>query len=275
MLYTAEEVKNFSTHRFAFLECKQEGNILYLKLNRSDKKNAMNPTLMNEIAFALAYAHHTPEVWVIVLAAYGDVFCAGADLKAFAGQSQEPTLSTIPEPGTEVLIGDLFTKVHKPCIARVHAPVFAGGFLLICGCTFVVATENTHFSLPEVKRGLYPMQVMASLLQILPPRTVLDLCIRGRKIDAQEAQSMGLVTHLCASEAEMDSTIQQLVQEICENSPTAIRMGLEAYDALREQSQPAAHAYLKGMLNKLIATQDAQEGLAAFMQKRKPQWTGK
>lgn len=275
MIYSLEQIQNFSTQTFAFLQISEKDHVLTLTLNRPEKKNALNPTLMRELAYALAYAHYTPGVWAVELAANGDVFCAGADLKAFAGQAQEETVSTIPNVEGEILIGDLFAKLHKPCVARVHAAVYAGGFLLICGCTHVVALETATFSLPEVKRGLYPMQVMASLLQILPPRKVLDLCIRGKTMVAFEAYALGLVTDLAVDSQALAAQTQSLLTEICENSPTAIRMGLEAYDALRQKSQPAAHAYLKGMLNDLIKTEDAQEGLAAFMQKRKPIWTGK
>lgn len=274
MNYTAEQVADFSAQTFAYLQVYAQDHVLKIRLNRPDKRNAMNPKMMDEISFALAYAHFTPDIWLIVLEAEGKIFSAGADLKAFAGDAQPETESTIPAPAGEVLLGELFVQVHKPCIAKVHAPVYAGGHLLIGGCTYVLASDNAMFGLPEVKRGLFPMQVMATLMQTLPPRRVLDWCIRGATISASEAAQIGLVTQVVRPE-ELDDTTDQLIATLKQNSPTAIRMGLKAYDELRSMDLSKAHGYLKGMLDEVIATEDAQEGLQAFKDKREPQWTGK
>src|SRR5580658_1163241 len=134
MLYTTEQLNEFKHHTFAHLLVQEQDHLLTLTLNRPEKKNALNPVLFKELAYALNYAHYSRDVWAVVIAAKGDVFCAGADLKAFAGQS-EGTTSTVPDPAGEIIIGDVFNELYKPCIAKVHAPVFAGGFLIICGCT--------------------------------------------------------------------------------------------------------------------------------------------
>jgi enoyl-CoA hydratase/carnithine racemase len=209
----------------------------------------------------------------VVIDANGDVFSAGADLKAFAGMSQEEHSSTIPEPKGEVLIAELFTQVHKPCIAKVHAPVLAGAFLIVCGCTHVVAADTATFSLPEVKRGIWPMQVMQSLIDILPARTALDLCMRGTKLNCAEAHELGLVTSITAAN-KLDATVNSLLEEIKANSPSAIRHGLKAYDELRSIADDQKQAYLKKMLFAVLGTADAAEGINAFKEKRSPNWTG-
>ncbi len=272
--YDAGVLNGFSQKRFGYLKLVHSDKTLYINLNRPEKKNAMNPGMMNELAYAMAYAHHNPDVWAVVLRAEGDVFCAGADLKAFAGAGGDGVVSDIPDPGKEILLGELFLTVHKPCIARVHGPVYAGGFLLICGCHYVVAAEGASFSLPEVKRGLFPMQVMASLLQILPPRKTLDLCLRGKALTAAEALEIGLATHVCPAD-KLDQTVENLIAELYESSPNAVRMGLKAFDGLRSVPAAEAHAYLKSMLGQTIASEDFKEGLAAFTEKRKPVWKGR
>jgi enoyl-CoA hydratase/carnithine racemase len=163
--------------------------------------------------------------------------------------------------------------LHKPCIAKVHAPVYAGGFLIVCGCTHVVASSNATFSLPEVKRGLYPFQVMQSLLQIMPPRTVLDLCIRAKTLTATDAEKIGLVSKV-VEQNKLDEEVQSLVDEIFQFSPSAISLGLEAFDNLKNIPVADAHQYLKQMLGECIQTEDAAEGMAAFIEKRKPVWKG-
>jgi enoyl-CoA hydratase/carnithine racemase len=272
MLYTKEEALKFKEHTFAHLLWEEKEHLLTLTLNRPEKKNALSPILFKELAYALNYAHYSREVWAVVIAAKGDVFCAGADLKAFAGQA-DATVSSVPDPPTEVVIGDVFNELYKPCIAKVHAPVFAGGFLIICGCTHVVASHNATFSLPEVKRGLYPFQVMYSMLQIMPPRQVLDFCMRAKTATAEDAERMGLVSKVTSLD-HLDIEVQALVDDIFQYSPSAIRLGLQAYDDLKKLSGADAHKHMKKMLSDALQTEDAAEDLQAFMEKRKPVWKG-
>lgn len=271
--YSAEQTESWRVQTFAHLLVEEREHVLFLTLNRPEKKNALNATLLNELAYMLSFAHHSAQVWAVVLAAKGDVFCAGADLKAFAGTSDE-SASSIPPPNDAIIIGNLFAGLHKPCIARLHTPVYAGGLLLVCGCTHVIASPNVFFDLPEVKRGLFPMQVMQSLLQIMSARHVLDWCICARRLDAQQALSNGLVTQLVENPEQLDPAINTLLAEICQNSPSAIRLGLQAFDELKSIAPADAHAYLSNMLFQTLQTQDAAEGISAFQQKRKPVWTG-
>ncbi len=270
MYYSKEQTATLATQTFAYLKITDEDNVFRIRLNRPHKKNALSPVLVNELAFALNYAKQHDHVRVVILEAEGTVFCSGADLKAFMGVT-EPNDSTIPPLSEQVLIGELFNTLYKPCIAKVEGPAYAGAFLLLCGCTHVFAVEGVSFGLPEVKRGLWPMQVMAGLLRVLPARKVLDWCMRGYKMDAQEAYDTGFVSHL-SSAASIEEDIQKLVAEICSNSPAAIRLGLEAFHHIQGESTKEQHAYLQEMLFKCLQTDDAQEGIMAFREKRKPVW---
>jgi len=226
--------------------------------------------MMNEIAYVMHYAHHTSDIWIIVVQAKGNVFCAGADLKAMAGIIEEND-STIPQPTENVLVGELFNKVFKPTIAKVTGDVYAGGFFFLAGCNIVVAQDDVKFGLPEVKRGLYPFQVMAALLKVMPARKVIDWCIRGYNLPVEEAERFGLVTQVSTKES-IDDDVTTIVNELKQNSPSAIRMGLESYDHI--QPSAAEHKYLFDMLQKTIGSKDGMEGLKAFREKRKPEWTG-
>ncbi len=269
-LYTKEQIQNLHEQNFAFLEIEENDKVLTITLNREKKRNALHPQMMNEIAYALHYAHFTSAVWTIVLKAKGKVFCAGADLKAFAGIIEEND-STIPQPDGEVLMAEMFNKVHKPVIAQVTGDVYAGGFFFLAGSTYVVALDTVKFGLPEVKRGLYPMQVMAALLKVMPARKVIDWCIRGYNLPVQKAYEYGLATHVASSD-NIDSVVTEIIEELKQNSPTAIRLGLAAYDKITQQA--SEHEYLLEMLKKCIASKDGQEGLTAFREKRKANWIG-
>jgi len=273
MFYTADQVATMATHQFAQLLWREDNHTLWLTMNRPEAKNALSPTLLRELAFAFRYAHYNPEVWSVVLAAAGDVWCAGMDLKALRN-GELPNSSTIPPPEQDIVIAEMVRKMHKPLIAQVAAPVYAGGFLLLCPATYVVAAPEAKFGLPEVKRGLFPFQVMAALMEFAPTRQVIDWCIQGKVLGVAEAKALGLVTHL----AEDEQGIYQLAQQLCEglhqNSPSAIRMGLQALDEMRAVDAAAKQAYLKGLFDSIQQTADAQEGMAAFIEKRPPVWRG-
>jgi len=268
--FDTELIKDALNQQYAFVKVKVEDHVMTLTLDRAEKKNAIHPQMVQEIAFAMQFAKQNKTIRAIVIDAVGDVFCAGADLKAFMGMVGEFE-SSIPKAKGEVLIGELFNKVHKPIITKVEGKVLAGGFFFLAGANYVVCNEDVKLGLPEVKRGLFPFQVMAALLEIMPKRSVIDWCIRGYDLDVKEAKNFGLITHITTPE-NIDNTIHNLVNEIKTNSPTAIRLGLEALDAINEQA--SKHKYLMQMLQKTVSSKDGQEGLLAFREKRQPVWTG-
>lgn len=268
--FSNSDINQFHQQTFAFLLVEEKDHVLTITLNREKRRNALHPQMVNELAYACQYAHSNKDIWMMLIQAKGRVFCAGADLKAMAGII-EPHNSTVPQAKGDILIGDLFNKIFKPTIAKITGDVYAGGFFFLAGANIVIAQNDVKFGLPEVKRGLYPFQVMAALLQVMPARKVLDWCIRGYNLPVNEAERYGLVTAVVSAD-EMDQAIQNVIDELKQNSPTAIRNGLIAYEHL--QSKTEAHQYLLAMLMKTIQTKDGQEGLKAFREKRKPVWTG-
>lgn len=270
MFYTPDQTQGFKEHSFAFIKVNEEEHVLYITLNNPARKNALGPQLLNELAFSFAYAQNNPDVWIVVLQSEGNVFCAGADLKAFAGNELDAQ-SSVPKPQRDIVIGEIFTQLHKPSIAKVEGDVYAGGFLLLCGVRFVLANEGLKFGLPEVKRGLYPFQVMAALMEVMPARKVLDWCVRGYNLPVAEAQQLGLVTKLVNAET-MNNELQALITELKENSPTAMQMGIAAYEQIKKSASPEEHLKMKQMLGELLQTENAIEGLTAFREKRKPNW---
>ena len=269
-LYTKEQTNSIHQQVFAFIKIEEADHVLKITLDRANKKNALHPQMVNEIAYAMHYAHFEKKIWLIVFEAEGNVFCAGADLKAMMGMIEENN-SSIPSPQQAVLIAELFSKVFKPTIAKVTGDVYAGGFFFLAGCNIVVAKDDIKFGLPEVKRGLYPFQVMAALFKVMPTRKVIDWCIRGYNLPVKEAEQFGLVSQVVAAD-KIDATVNAIIDELKNNSPTAIRFGLEAYDHI--QSSATDQKYLFEMLQKTIQSKDGQEGLTAFREKRKAVWKG-
>lgn len=272
--YTEEDIKAFDNVRFLYIKTARAGHLFTITLARPEKRNAFTPTMAEEITFALAYAHYEAEIRCVVLKAEGPVFCAGADLNAFHDPSANAVNELLPRIHEEARMGDVFNELLKPCIAQIEGPVLAGGFLMICGCTFVYCVPEATFSLPEVKRGIWPMQVMASLAPIIPERKILEMSITGKVYSSKEALEMGLITHLTEKE-KIAEDVNALATQICNNAPLAIQSGMRSLQELKNIPQNEQHIFLKEQLNKLLQTEDAKEGALAFKEKREPIWQGK
>jgi enoyl-CoA hydratase/carnithine racemase len=272
--YTEEDTKAFDNVRFLHIKTAKAGHLFTITLSRPEKRNAFTPTMAEEIIFALAYAHYEADIRCLVLKAEGPVFCAGADLNAFHDASANVVNPTLPTIREEARLGDAFNELLKPCIAQIEGPVLAGGFLMICGCTFVFSVPEATFSLPEVKRGIWPMQVMASLLPIMPQRKILEMSITSTAYSGKEALEMGLVTHL-ADKEKITKEVDTLAAQICNSAPLAIQSGMRSLQQLKNIPQNEQHTFLKSELDNLLQTEDAKEGALAFKEKREPVWKGK
>lgn len=271
MYFSESEIADFPDIELKLIKTELRQNVFVITLNRPEKRNAFTPTMVHEIAFALAYANHHVEVWCVLLEAQGPVFCAGMDLNVFQNPALDIVNENLPVVAKEVTLGEAFRILTKPSVAVVKGDVLAGGFLLIGGCTFVIASENASFSLPEVHRGIFPLQVMATLLKIMPQRKVLEMCISGKKYSANEALQLGLVSHISGID-EIETDAANLIATILSGSPFAIKKGIEAYHNLSTVPENEQYQYLIGILQEIRNSEDAQEGIKAFKEKRAPIW---
>jgi enoyl-CoA hydratase/carnithine racemase len=249
------------------IEVKVEEFVGVLTLARPEKRNAFTPLMLSEIQDALLNFNKNKKVRLVLVKAKGPVFCAGMDLKIFQNPELEIHNPTISK--AELPLASIMNLLEKPSIAIVEGDVVAGGFLIVLGCNYIFSKKEVSFYLPEVKRGIFPFQVMASLLKYLPENKALDLCISGKKINADDAYNLGIVYHLMEEE---DKVLERLIQEIISNSPTAIQMGIKAMKALKNIPEKEHQTYLLEQLQNLKNSQDAKEGAKAFFEKRPPIW---
>ncbi|OYU87867.1 MAG: enoyl-CoA hydratase [Bradyrhizobiaceae bacterium PARB1] len=250
----------------------KKGVAFWITIDRPEKRNAMNADVIAGIADGYRKAHEDAEVRAIVLTGAGEkAFCAGADLansgSAFAQDFSKPN-------GDLADLMRLSQNATKPAIARVNGVCMAGGMGLLCMTDMAVAADTAIFGLPEVKVGVFPMQVLALLQSIAPRRLVNEWCITGEPFDARTAQDAGLLNHVVPA-AELDAKIDWLIARITDKSPTAIRRGKYAMRAIAAMSFDESIAYLESQIAILSMTEDAKEGLKAFAEKRKPVWPGR
>lgn len=259
----------FTTLKLDFRE-----HILTLTLNRPHKKNAFNRIMLNELIYVLNLAKQQRAIRVVVIAGVGDVFCAGGDLKAWDGDGQERQ-STVPSATEQVDPADdlalALYQLHKPLIAKLNGSVYAGGLLIVCNATHAIAADHVVFCAPEIKRGIWPFRVMAGLFRVMTPRQGLDFIMRGRRLDAATAMTTGLVNEVVPA-AELDQRVDALAAEFTALAPGTLRMGLEAYRTQQTMGFEEAQSYLTERLEACLQTPDAQEGIAAFVEKRPPKW---
>ncbi|MGN6179765.1 MAG: enoyl-CoA hydratase-related protein [Mucilaginibacter sp.] len=274
MFFSLTDLERFKSAAFNFIETEVAGHTFFITLNRPEKRNAFTPVMVNELAFALAYANIQRDIWCVVIKANGPVFCAGMDLTVFQNPALDTFNMSVPEPLKTVTLGDAFRLMNKPTVAKIEGNVYAGGFLIVGGCTFAIADEEVEFSLPEVKRGIFPMQVIATLQNFMSAKQALRLCILGEPFGARAALNFGLVSHVC-SKANLEDKLAILLNNILGNSPNAINAGIVTFRALPDIPDYAKSGFLIEQLAKLRQSADAQEGIEAFKQKREPSWHNK
>ena len=248
------------------------GQVLWLTINRETVRNALNDTVLEAMAASIDGAEKNDKLRAIVITGAGNrVFSAGGDLKSnsatFAFDYSQPSTT----------YADLMRAANRsnlPMIARVNGHCLAGGMGLLAMCDMAIATEQAIFGLPEVKIGMFPMQVAASLRRILPARIFAEMCYSGESVTAQEAKAFGLLNYVVPA-AELDSKLNWLIDRIVPRSPTAIRRGKYALRATQDMSFEQSIAYMETQLGTLALTQDSSEGIASFNEKRIPVWSGR
>jgi enoyl-CoA hydratase/carnithine racemase len=250
-----------------------DGGVAHVTINRPERRNAMSYGVMQGLRDAVASARADDDVRVVVLTGAGDrAFCAGADLGGIA----ENAGAAAAHDGRG-LLADLFRdlwRLGKPTIARVRGYALAGGFGLALACDFVVAADDAQFGTPEVNVGLWPYMITVPLLRSMPPKKVLELQATGRRVDAAEADRIGFVTRVVPVD-ELDAAVDELARSLASKSPLVLRWGRDAFYRVLEMDADAALDYLQSMLTVHTLSEDAAEGVAAFAEKRQPEWRGR
>ena len=250
----------------------RRASVVWLTIDRPQSRNALNPAALAELRTALAHAQAAADVRAIVLTGAGErAFCAGADLKPGSG-SFEPDFAQTTNDFAELLRAGMACTL--PIVARVNGHCLAGGMGLLAICDLAVASDAALFGLPEVKVGVFPMQVIAPLRRLIAPRLLDELCLTGEPIGAADAVRAGLINYAVPA-GELDAKGAWLIARLVDKSPTAQRRGKYALRASADMSFPEALAFLEGQIATLALTDDAREGRRAFTERRPPQWTNR
>ena len=252
------------------LDVGAEGGVVRLTLNRPGRRNALSLAILEQIGAALERIAADPSTRVVVLAAEGPAFCSGHDLGEMVGRGRaeyERLFSTCSR------VMQQFRRLPQPVIARVQGPAFAAGCQLVAACDLAVAVEGATFATPGVKIGLFCTTPMVPLVRAIAPRAALEMLLTGAPISADRAMALGLVNRVVAA-AELDGAVGEFVDAILTASPLTIRLGKAAFYDQLALDEPGAYDRATAIMTENAMRADAQEGIAAFLQKRRPNWIG-
>lgn len=253
----------------AELREEMRGPVMWLTIDRQERRNAINAAVLAGLSDALARANADAAVRAVVITGAGTrAFCAGADLQSgtsFKFDYAEPYQG----------FANLFRQARQstvPLIARVNGACMAGGMGIMAMCDMAVASNSAVFGLPEVKVGLFPAQVLSVLDGLLPRRVLAEMCITGEPITAAEAFKLGLINH---TSDDVDESVAWLLGRMLDKSPAAIRRGLYTMKKIETMAFEESMAFTESQIGLFALTEDAAEGQLAFREKRKPQWSGR
>jgi enoyl-CoA hydratase/carnithine racemase len=257
----------------SFVERRIDGHVGVVTLNRPETMNAISGEVADELGGAFLQTAADSSVWVIVLAAAGEkAFCVGADLKERGALDDRGWLRN------RVLMRSMFDSIRavpQPTVASVFGYALGGGFELALSCDLIVCSEDALFGLPEVRVGIVPggggTQLLARRMGVGRAK---ELIFTGKRIQAETAHDLGLVTAVVLRES-LESETMQLAEDICRSSPVAVREAKRAID--RGFEVPLEHGVEieDQAWRRAVASEDRIEGIAAFNEKRDPQWKGR
>jgi enoyl-CoA hydratase len=247
-----------------------DGPIALVTLHRPQARNAVDAAMASALEAAVDHIEEDDRIVVTILAARGPVFCAGADLKVI-GAGGAASLET--QRGG--FAGFCRRERAKPVIAAVDGPALAGGFEIVAACDLVVASPTARFAIPEVKRGL--VAGAGGLVRLpwkLPFNVAVEAALTGDPISAERAAALGFVNVLVEPGAVLDGA-RRLADAIVANAPVAVRESLAVIRAQYRATEDEAWRMSAAGFRRAVRSEDAAEGVRAFVDKRAPRWTGR
>ena len=243
----------------------------FITLNRPEKRNALSMNLMAEMIDLLKTIKKNPEVRVVIIRGEGSVFSSGHDLSEML-EGSVVSYRCVFDACTEMM--QAIRDLPQPVIAQVQGMAAAAGCQLVATCDLAIAEEGARFATPGVRIGLFCHTPQVPLTRAVGRKRALEMLLTGRPISADEAERYGLINKVVPADRLAKETLS-LAKHIAQASPLTLSLGKKSFYSQIETDEARAYNYAKEMMSLNAMTEDAQEGISAFLQKRDPQWKGK
>jgi methylglutaconyl-CoA hydratase len=248
-----------------------EGRIARITLNAPAQRNALTYTMVRELIATLRQAEAEESVRVVLLSGAGQHFSAGGNLQEFAAEIENPAFYHWQSGQLWEELFTLIPRMTKPVVAAVRGYALAGGCGLVALADLAVAADNAQFGQTEIKLGLFPLIVLPALRRAVGDKKALELALTGAIIEAEEARQIGLVNRV-VPEAELDQTALTLARDLAEKSPQALHLGKRLFWDTAGMTYQQALSHGRSIRVNYMLSEDLREGIAAFKEKRKPNW---
>jgi enoyl-CoA hydratase/carnithine racemase len=246
----------------------RDAAVATITLDRPDRRNALSLALIEALTTGLAEVGGDPLVGAVVLGARGPVFCAGHDLVEMRGRDED-FFQGLFEACTRMML--TIRHLPQPVIARVQGMASAGGCHLVAACDLVVASEDAQFAVPGPRIGLPGTTAMVEIARIVGTRRAMELLLAGEPIDALEARRWGLVNHVVPAK-DLETHTSSLAHRIASASRTVVAEAKQGVYEAVDSDLASAYGRARDVMARSSAAPDAQEGIAAFLEKRRPTW---
>ena len=243
-----------------------------LTLNRAAARNALSVGLMAALQDELAKLRDDAAVKVVVIAGAGPAFCAGHDLKEIRANPDRASYEALFAQCSALM--KTIVRLPKPVIARVHGIATAAGCQLVATCDLAVAADTARFATPGVNIGLFCSTPMVALTRAVGRKVAMEMLLTGDMVDAPTAKAIGLINRV-VPESQLADAAQALAVQIASKSPLTLKIGKEAFYAQADMDLDAAYDYASEAMTRNMLARDAEEGIDAFIEKRKPIWKGR
>ena len=247
-----------------------------LTLNRADRHNAFDDILIHELTAAVAAMEADDTVRVVVISSTGKSFSAGADLNWMRRAASYTPEESMSDARALAEMLRALAQMNKPTLARVQGSAFGGGVGLVAACDIAIATFAAQFSFPEVKLGIIPSVISPHVISAIGERHARRYMLTAERFAATEAYRIGLVHEIVADEAGLDAAIGEIIQALILNAPRAIGECKELINAVAKK--PVSETLIEDTARRIAsirASDEAKEGMSAFLEKRAPSWTMK
>jgi enoyl-CoA hydratase len=247
--------------------------IATVTLNRPDQRNALNGALLAALVDAIKGARDDEAVRAVVLTGAGDkVFCAGADLGGFAADA--PLVDKHFASDLFLEFFRLMPRLGKPSLCAANGHVLAGGMGLALSCDLLIAKQGARFGTPEINVGAFPYMIMSIIYRNVPRKKVNEMILLGEQFSAEQAVDYGLANKVVPA-AEFEAAVDDWARKLASKSPVLMRLGHDAMYRQQDMAIDDALEYLRSQLSLTFSTEDIQEGVNAFFEKREPEWKGR